>query len=54
MAKGGGMRGNGGTCVVKGGACMARGGHVWQERRSLQRTVRILFEYILVFIECAF
>ena len=29
------------------GACMA-GGHAWQERWPLQRTVRILLEYILV------
>ena len=42
------LRGERGCMHGKGG------GHVWQERRSLQRTVRILFECILVFIECAF
>ena len=44
--------------MTKGGACMAGGyacwgvmhgeGHVWQERRLLQRTVRIPLECILV------
>ena len=29
-------------------ACVAKGGHAWQERRPLQRTIRILLEYILV------
>ena len=50
----GGMRGRGGgACMARGGACMAGGvvcgrGHAWQERRLLQRTVRILLECILV------
>ena len=53
----GGVHGEGG-CVVKrgyvwlGGACMAGGamggGHALQERRPLQRAVRILLECILV------
>ena len=50
----------GGVCVVKGGmhcrgVCVAgghawqkRGGRAWKERRLLQRTIRILLEYILV------
>ena len=42
----GGVRGRG-TCMV-GGACAAGGGGAWKERRSLQRTVRILPECILV------
>ena len=37
----GGVHGGG------GGACVA-GGHAWQERRPLQRTVRILLECLLV------
>ena len=58
----GGMHGWGGRSVAegmrgRGGACMAgrhgRGGmhgrgHAWQERRPLQRTVRIHLECILV------
>ena len=54
---GGGMYGEGvcmakGMCVAKG-VCMAKEvvhsrGHAWQERRPLQRTVRILLECILV------
>ena len=57
MAKGacmarGTVHGKGGAYVVKGGicgegACVARG-RAWQERRPLQRTVRILLECILV------
>ena len=39
--------GAGGTCDRGAGACMARG-HVWQERRPLQRKVRILLECSLV------
>ena len=44
----------GGVCMA-GGACMAGGGGihgvgVWQERRPLQQTVRILLEYILVYV----
>ena len=45
-----------GACVVGGGvcgrvACMAGGeGHPWQEKRQLQRAVRILLECILVLI----
>ena len=35
-----------GACVARG-----RGQRVWRERRPLQRTVRILLEYILVLIE---
>ena len=58
--EGGYMCGEGGACMVKGGmcgkegvhgkggACMGGGGHVWQERRPLQWTVRILLECILV------
>ena len=50
----GGMRDRG-ACVAGGhvvgghawqGECMARG-HVWQEKRPLQRAVRILLECIL-------
>ena len=48
-----------GTCVAGGGrvwqgACMAGGmcGRVWQERRPLQRTVRILLECIIVVYNC--
>ena len=41
----------GGACMV-GGTCVAGGvhgrGHAWQERRPLQRMVRILLEYFLV------
>ena len=40
-----GMCGRGGMAE---GTCM-EGGHVWQERRPLQRTVRILLECILVY-----
>ena len=45
VVKGGGMHGEGGACMVKG-SFMAGG--AWQERRPLQRTVRILLECILV------
>ena len=50
--RGGTVHGKGGACVEKGGicgegACVARG-RAWQERRLLQRTVRILLECILV------
>ena len=31
-----------------GGGMLGRGGHAWQERRPLQRAVRILLECILV------
>ena len=64
MAKGkvclveGGMQGKGSmhgkkwACVAKGGmhdrGNAWQGGLVWQERRPLQRTVRILLECILV------
>ena len=41
FCRGGGMRGEG------GGMC-GKGGRAWQERRPLQRTVRILLECILV------
>ena len=41
----GGMHGGG---PVWQGACVAGGGHAWQERRPLQRAVRILLECILV------
>ena len=41
---GGGVHGRGAYLV---GVCMA-GGHVWQEKRQLQRAVRILLECILV------
>ena len=39
-----------GVCVAGRGACMERGGGMgaWQERRPLQRTVRMLLECILV------
>ena len=40
------MHGRGGMCG--GGVCI--GGRAWQERRPLQRAVRILLEYILVMI----
>ena len=43
-----GMRGRGG---VRG---KGRGGGAWQERRPLQRTVRILLECILVFDDTRF
>ena len=45
---GGGM--HGGVCVGNGWACMVRGWgrHAWQERRPLERTVRIPLECILV------
>ena len=46
MAKGGGMCGEGGH-AWPGGMC-GRGERAWQERRPLQRTVRILLECILV------
>ena len=38
--------------VLSRGGCMWRGEgrHAWQERWPLQRTVRILLEYILVLI----
>ena len=49
----GGMHGKG-ACVVGEcawqGACVTQG-HAWQERRPLQRAVRILLECILVFLE---
>ena len=64
MARGGGMCGEGGhawpggTCMAKGGMCGEEGHawpggmcgreRAWQERRPLQRTVRILLECILV------
>ena len=35
-----------GACMA--GVCVAGGGHAWQERRSLQRTVSILLDCILV------
>ena len=42
--KRGGMRGEGvcigGACVVRG-VCLVGAGRAWQERRPLQRTVRI-------------
>ena len=41
----GGMRGRGG---MHGRGCAWQGGRAWQERRPLQRTVRILLEYILI------
>ena len=48
----GGVHGEGGHTWQRG-ACMAGGctwwGSAWQERRPLQRTVRILLECILVF-----
>ena len=44
-----------GACMAGGhasqGACMT-GGSAWQERRPLQRTVRILLECILVLGGC--
>ena len=43
----GGMRGGEVQGVCGRGACVA-GGHAWQERRPLQRVVRILLECILV------
>ena len=53
MHGGGGMHGKG-ACVVGEcawqGACVTQG-HAWQERRPLQRAVRILLECILVFLE---
>ena len=39
----------GGTCSARGGVACVVGGHAWQERRPLQRTVRILLECVLVF-----
>ena len=49
---GGAMRGggamHGGKACMAGGAFMA-GGRAWQERRPLQRAVRILLECILFF-----
>ena len=45
------------ACIAKGGMCGRgmhgrgyawQGAHAWQERQSLQRTVRILLECILV------
>ena len=41
MAKGD-MHGEGGACVAKGRGC------AWQERRPLQRMVRILLQCVLV------
>ena len=44
----GSMHGMGGHAWRRG-ACMVKGRHAWQERRPLQRAVRILLECILVF-----
>ena len=57
MAKGGSMAW-GGMCSRRhawqgervAGGMHGRGWHVWQERLPLQRTVRILLEYILAII----
>ena len=53
MHGGGGMHGRGNAWWgVAGGVCGGghawQGGHVWQEKRQLQRAVRILLECILV------
>ena len=45
VAEAGGMHGR--RCAWQGGV-HDKGGHAWQERRSLQRTVRILLEWFLV------
>ena len=45
----GGMYGWGDMSARGGVACVV-GGHAWQERRPLQRTVRILLECVLVFV----
>ena len=45
MCVGGGMCSRG-ACMA--GACVVGGGRAWQERRPLQRTVRILLECIVV------
>ena len=37
-----------GRCVCRGACVAEKGRHAWPERRPLQRTVRILLEYILV------
>ena len=49
--QGGAMRGRVGACMAGGGVCGR--GHTWQERRPLQRTVRILLECILVKSMCS-
>ena len=43
----GGLRGKGGM-HGEGGVNGGGGGHAWQEKRPLQRTVRILLKCILV------
>ena len=46
----GGMHGT--ECAQQWACIDVGGGHRWQERRPLQRTVRILLECILIFLCC--